>query len=65
MNRWDIACLQFLLEGYEGVCSVSTIDPRIALLQISAMPGFEDTVSEILCRLKTEIEFHEPLLPGN
>jgi hypothetical protein len=51
--------MQFILEGYEGVCSVSTIDPRIALIRVSSMPGFEAAVTDILNELKREVEFHE------
>jgi len=51
--------MQFILEGYEGVCSVTTIDPRIALLRISSMPGFESAVSDILNQIKREVQFHE------
>jgi len=59
LNRQDIAYLQFILEGYEGVCSVSTINPGIALIRISSMPGFEAAVTDILNELKREVQFHE------
>jgi len=51
--------MQFILEGYEGVCSVSTVDSNSALICISSMPGFECTVSEILGQLRLEFNFHE------
>ncbi|WP_175476437.1 DUF4911 domain-containing protein [Syntrophus gentianae] len=59
MKKQDIAYLQFILEGYEGVCSVSTIDSRVALIGVTSMPGFEAAVTKILAQLKSEVEFHE------
>jgi len=51
--------MQFILEGYEGLCSVSTMDPRVAILCVSSMPGFEAEVGEILAGLRTDFEFEE------
>jgi len=51
--------LQFIIEGYEGICSVSTIDSRAALIRVSSMPGFEADVSKILRQLKREFAFNE------
>lgn len=51
--------MQFILEGYEGLCSVSTMDPRVAILCVSSMPGFEAEVGEILAGLRSEFDFEE------
>ena len=48
----DIALLQFILESYEGLVTVSTIDPRDAIIQISIMPDFAEDVESILEDLK-------------
>lgn len=52
----DISFLQFTLEGYEGLVSVTTVDPVKALLRISIMPDFVDEVNAILAALAEEID---------
>ena len=37
INTSDIALVQFILEGYEGLVTVSTIDPKEAIIQILIM----------------------------
>lgn len=59
LKKQDIALMQFILEGYEGLCSVSTMDPRVAILCVSSMPGFEAEVGEILAGLRTDVDFEE------
>jgi len=59
LNKKNIALLQFLLEGYEGICSVSTVDSQAALVSVSAMPGFESTMEKILSQLRLEFDFDE------
>jgi hypothetical protein len=55
----DIALLQFILEGYEGLVTVSTIDPRDAIIQISIMPDFVEDVESILEDLKEQFMIKE------
>ncbi|HNZ10544.1 MAG: hypothetical protein BWX99_00482 [Deltaproteobacteria bacterium ADurb.Bin151] len=55
----DIALLQFILEGYEGLVTVSTIDPRDAIIQISIMPDFAEDVECILEDLKERFMMKE------
>jgi len=44
VNRRDIAIVQFIIEGYEGMATVTTIDPQTAIIKISIIPDF---ISEI------------------
>lgn len=44
----DITLIQFIIEGYEGHATVSTIDPRTAVIQVLIMPDF---IEETLCLL--------------
>lgn len=55
----DIALLQFILEGYEGLVTVSTIDPRDAIIQISIMPDFAEDVESILEDMKERFMIKE------
>lgn len=35
VNRKDIAVIQFIIEGYDGMAMVTTVDPKMACLRIS------------------------------
>lgn len=48
----NITIVQFILEGYEGLATVSTIDPEIAIIQVSIMPDFLQETENILEKLK-------------
>jgi hypothetical protein len=52
INASDIALVQFILEGYEGLVTVSTIDPKEAIIQILIMPDFGEDVEGIMPHLK-------------
>ena len=55
----DIALVQFILEGYEGLVTVSTIDPKDAIIQILIMPEFLEDVEGILDYLKDRFMMKE------
>ena len=44
----DIKLVQFILEGYEGLVTVSTIDPKDAIIQVLIIPEFLEDVEGIL-----------------
>jgi len=50
----DITLVQFILEGYEGLVTVSTIDPKTAIIQVLIMPDFLADVEGILEDLKSQ-----------
>jgi hypothetical protein len=52
----DISLLQFVLEGYEGLVNVTTVDPVKALLRISIVPDCVDEVKIILNALANEMD---------
>ncbi len=58
LKKQDIALVQFILEGYEGIFSVSTIDPRIALICVSSITGFESYISKILDNIEIEFSYN-------
>lgn len=55
----DIALVQFILEGYEGLVTVSTIDPKDAIMQVSIMPDFAEDVENIMVHLKDRFMMKE------
>jgi hypothetical protein len=44
----QIHYLRFILEAYEGIAVLSTIDRKMGLVQISAAPGCESDLDSIL-----------------
>jgi hypothetical protein len=40
--------VRFILEAYEGIGQVTTIDPSLGLLRLSIAPGCEEDVARIL-----------------
>lgn len=44
----EIHILRFILEAYEGIALITTLDPALGLVQISIAPGCEQQVDQIL-----------------
>jgi hypothetical protein len=44
----EIHFLRFIMEAYQGICLVTTLDPKLGLVQLSIAPGCEDDVERIL-----------------
>ena len=59
LNTSDITLVQFILEGYEGLVTVSTIDPKAAIIQVLIMPDFVEDVEGILEHLKDRFMMKE------
>lgn len=55
INRREISFLKFLLESYEGVAMLRTIDKRIALVEIMIPPGFYQTFRNLLNSVAEEM----------
>ncbi|MCK4534599.1 MAG: DUF4911 domain-containing protein [Syntrophobacterales bacterium] len=59
LNRRDIAYVKYILEGYEGLATVTTIDRSESVVQLSILPDFASDVDGILEALKREIDICE------
>lgn len=59
MNKADITIVQFILEGYDGLVTVSTIDPRTAILQVLIMPESVEEVNGVLEHLTERFKIRE------
>ena len=57
LPKKDLVLLQFLLEGYEGISAITTIDPRAAMVRINIMPNFQEEFYLILSELKKTVDF--------
>ena len=54
MDRREIAYLKFLLEAYDGIAMISTLDREQGIVLIRTAPGCEGEVEALLDELRTE-----------
>lgn len=64
VNRKDLAVVQFIIEGYEGMASVTTVDPRMACVQISIIETLLDDFELLAEDLKNTFGIKEVSCPG-
>ncbi len=55
VNRRDMVYLKFILEAYEGMNVMSTVDNANGIIRISVMPGFEQDMDGLLAELGTQV----------
>lgn len=48
VDRRDIGLLRFVLEAYEGVATLTTVDPAEGVVVVAMAPGWEGLVTEVL-----------------
>lgn len=48
VNRRDISYLRFILEAYEGVAVLTTVDPGEGIVKVVIAPGSERLVAGVL-----------------
>ncbi|WP_410289347.1 DUF4911 domain-containing protein [Desulfosarcina sp.] len=48
VDRRQISFVKFILEAYDNVAVMSTLDPHVALVRIVIAPGCEDLVNGIV-----------------
>jgi len=61
----DMVYLKFILEAYEGMNVMSTVDNVAGIIRIAIMEGFEADVDALLAELGQQVsmepvEWHEP-----
>jgi len=59
INKTDIARIKFLLEGYDNMCEISTVDHTVPKIQVTVAPDFVDDVLLIIEDLKKEYFMQE------
>lgn len=52
----DIVYLKFILEAYEGMNVMSTVDKVDGVIRVAIMPGFEDDMDQLLVELGKQVE---------
>lgn len=55
VNRRDMVYLKFILEAYEGMNVMSTVDNAAGIIRILIMPGFEDDMDALLAELGHQV----------
>lgn len=55
----EIAYLSFIIESYEGVAVVRTIDPHAGLVELMSPPGCREDLDAILADLAREFPIQE------
>jgi hypothetical protein len=55
VDRREIAFLKFIFEAYDGIATLTTVDPDQGVIQIFIAPGCENDVEMILRDLKKDI----------
>ena len=56
--------LRFILEAYEGIAVVTTLDPGLGLIRLSVAPGCEDEVEQVLSFEKDRLGLVDALPAG-
>ncbi|MBN2538448.1 MAG: DUF4911 domain-containing protein [Deltaproteobacteria bacterium] len=59
LKRRDIAYVKYILEGYEDLATITTIDRSESVIRLSILPDFASDVEGILKALKKEIDICE------
>jgi hypothetical protein len=59
LERRNIAYIKYILEGYEGLATITTVDRDKSVIQLSILPDFASDVDGILEALKREIDIYE------
>lgn len=59
VERHDLVYLKFILEGYEGMSTLSTVEKKGALVSLSVPAGFAADMDELIAALKMEIRLEE------
>lgn len=65
IDPYQIHYLRFIIEAYEGIGVVTTLDPKTGLVQLSIAPGCEDDVLAILEAEKARLKLHSVKLAGH
>ena len=64
VRREDVALIKFVLESYEGVGIVRTIDRKKATVVVLAMPDLLDHVRAVLDSLREHMDWYEIPAPA-
>ena len=55
IDRKFVGFFKFIIEAYDGIAVVETIDPQTAIIKLHIAPGCESEVEGVLIALQKEI----------
>ena len=55
VDRREIHFIRFILEAYDGIATLSTVDPDAGLVCLSIPPGCENDVEVVLQDIKKDV----------
>jgi len=59
VDRREISYLRFILESYDGLATLSTLDAATGMVELKIAPGCEPDVARIVRDLQKEILIEE------
>lgn len=59
LKRNNIVLVQFIIEGYEGMATVTTVDSHAATIQVSIIPDFLQEMIVVMESLKNKYHLEE------
>ena len=65
VDRREIFFIQSIFEGYDGLATISTVDPNRGVIRLSIPPETETDVLDILQDLKTSGILMEAVVPAD
>ena len=55
VDRRKIHLIRFILEGYDGIATLTTIDPHRGIVRLNISPGCEDDVEAVIQDIKKDV----------
>lgn len=62
VDRREIAFIRFIIEAYDGLAIVKTLDPQAGLIEFQIAPGCEQDVAMILKDLQCSIMMEKAVI---
>lgn len=59
LDRRDLAYLTFIIESYEGLATVTTLEPKETLVSITTLPSRAEELDALITALQGEITMTE------
>lgn len=63
VDPYEIHYLKFILEAYEGLATLTTLDSDTGLIQLAAPPGSKDSLESLLEALGRELGLERVAAP--
>ena len=65
VHRHDLVYLKFILEAYEGMFTLSTVEKSGVIVSLTVPAGFADDMAQLISALQSEITLVECARPDS